>query len=81
MATIRDVARESRVSIATVSRVINNSPLVSEVTRERVRATAERHGGRAYAEGSRFTIELPVLRDVSESSATTTEEQSPKGSP
>ena len=46
-----------------------------------VRATAERHGGRAYAEGSRFTIELPVLRDVSESSATTTEEQSPKGSP
>src|SRR5437016_4051454 len=44
MATIRDVARESRVSIATVSRVINNSPLVSEVTRERVRATAERLG-------------------------------------
>jgi signal transduction histidine kinase len=26
-----------------------------------VRATAERHGGRAYAEGSRFTIELPAL--------------------
>jgi len=35
-----------------------------------VRATAERHGGRAYAEGSRFTIELPDLRDVSESPAT-----------
>jgi signal transduction histidine kinase len=32
-----------------------------------VRATAERHGGRAYAEGSRFTIELPALRDLSES--------------
>jgi two-component system, OmpR family, sensor kinase len=33
-----------------------------------VRATAERHGGRAYAEGSRFTIELPaLLRDLSES--------------
>jgi len=28
-----------------------------------VRATAERHGGRAYARGSRFTIELPALRD------------------
>jgi two-component system sensor histidine kinase MprB len=27
-----------------------------------VRATAERHGGRAYAEGSRFTIELPALK-------------------
>ena len=36
-----------------------------------VRATAERHGGRAYAEGSRFTIELPVLTDLSESAATT----------
>jgi two-component system OmpR family sensor kinase len=35
-----------------------------------VRATAERHGGRAYAEGSRFTIELPVLRDLSESMPT-----------
>ncbi|HET8528008.1 MAG TPA: HAMP domain-containing sensor histidine kinase [Gaiellaceae bacterium] len=37
-----------------------------------VRATAERHGGRAYAEGSRFTIELPALRAVSESDGTTT---------
>ncbi len=35
-----------------------------------VRATAERHGGRAYAEGARFTIELPALRDVSESGGT-----------
>ena len=32
-----------------------------------VRATAERHGGRAYAEGACFTIELPALRDLSES--------------
>ena len=38
-----------------------------------VRATAERHGGHAYASGSRFTIELPALRDVSESGATTRE--------
>jgi signal transduction histidine kinase len=36
-----------------------------------VRATAERHGGRAYAEGSRFTIELPRLRHLSESGGTT----------
>jgi two-component system, OmpR family, sensor kinase len=36
-----------------------------------VRATAERHGGRVYAEGARFTIELPALREVSESAATT----------
>jgi signal transduction histidine kinase len=44
-----------------------------------VRATAERHGGRAYAEGSCFTVELPALTDLSESAATT-EEESPKGS-
>ncbi|MHB8643163.1 MAG: HAMP domain-containing sensor histidine kinase [Gaiellaceae bacterium] len=36
-----------------------------------VAATAERHGGRAYAEGARFTIELPALRDLSESVGTT----------
>jgi len=36
-----------------------------------VRATAERHGGRAYAKGSRFTIELPALRNLSESVPTT----------
>jgi two-component system, OmpR family, sensor kinase len=45
-----------------------------------VRATAERHGGRAYARAARFTIELPALRDVSESTGTTSEEQE-KGSP
>jgi signal transduction histidine kinase len=28
-----------------------------------VEATAERHGGRAYASGARFTIELPALED------------------
>jgi LacI family transcriptional regulator len=44
MATIRDVARESSVSIATVSRVFNNSMLVSEETRQRVVAAASRLG-------------------------------------
>jgi signal transduction histidine kinase len=49
-----------------------------------VRATAERHRGRAYAEGSRFTIELPALqgplRDLSESEHKTQEQSSGKGS-
>jgi signal transduction histidine kinase len=36
-----------------------------------VNATAERHGGRAYAEGARFTLELPAVRDLSECGATT----------
>lgn len=42
-----------------------------------VRATAERHGGRAYAAGPRVTIELPALRDVSGSGATRHEEGAP----
>ena len=35
-----------------------------------VRATAERHGGRAFADGACFTIELPALRELSNSGAT-----------
>jgi signal transduction histidine kinase len=46
-----------------------------------VRATAERHGGRAYAEGARFTIELPALRDISGSGATPRAELSEEGRP
>ena len=42
MATIRDVAREAGVSIATVSRVFNDSSLVRGETRHLVRGVAER---------------------------------------
>lgn len=44
MANIRDVAKASKVSIATVSRVFNQSTLVSEATRGRVVAVASRLG-------------------------------------
>jgi signal transduction histidine kinase len=44
-----------------------------------VQATAERHGGRAYASGSRFTIELPALRDLSGSGGRTEEAEPQKG--
>lgn len=36
-----------------------------------VRATAERHGGRAYVEGAAFSVEVPAVRDFSESAGTT----------
>lgn len=42
MTTIKDVAREAGVSVATVSRVFNHSAVVNEDTRRNVRAVAER---------------------------------------
>jgi signal transduction histidine kinase len=46
-----------------------------------VRATAERHGGRVLVDGARFTIELPVLRELSGSGGRTEAEEPEKGSP
>lgn len=46
MATIKDVARESGVSIATVSAVINEAAWVSEATRERVQEAIDETGYR-----------------------------------
>ncbi len=42
--TIYDVAREANVSLATVSRVLNNNPHVRESTRRRVQEAIERLG-------------------------------------
>jgi LacI family transcriptional regulator len=44
MVTIKDVAREAGVSVATVSRVYNDSALVKEETRQRVQDVARRLG-------------------------------------
>ena len=46
-----------------------------------VLATAERHGGRAYAEGARFTLELPSLSEPSSAPATTEGDAPGKGIP
>jgi len=42
MANIKDVARAAGVSVATVSRVFNDSSVVREATREHVRGVAAR---------------------------------------
>lgn len=44
--TIRDVARHARVGVGTVSRVLNDSPLVSDDARTRVRRTIDDLGYR-----------------------------------
>jgi LacI family transcriptional regulator len=45
--TVRDIASETGLSIATVSRVLNGSPNVASDTRELVQATVDRLGPRA----------------------------------
>src|SRR3954454_10153611 len=54
--TIRDVARRAGVSAATVSRVLNDSPLVLEPTRERVRASVDELGYRLNATARNLSI-------------------------
>src|SRR4051794_22502829 len=54
--TIRDVARRAGVSAATVSRVLNDSPLVMDETRARVRAAVEELGYRLNATARTLSI-------------------------
>ncbi len=56
--TMAAVARRANVSLSTVSRALAGSPLVSEETRRRVRAAAERLNYRVDAAGSRLRTGL-----------------------
>ena len=49
MATIKDIAQAAGVSLATVSRVINNGPKVGNETRKRVKKIMEEMGYRPNA--------------------------------
>ena len=51
VATIKDVAREAGVSVATVDRVLHGRPGVRRATVERVEETIERLGFRPHAAG------------------------------
>src|SRR4051794_16234244 len=54
--TIRDVARHAGASPATVSRVLNDSPLVVEPTRARVQAAVDELGYRLNATARTLSI-------------------------
>ena len=51
--TIEDIARLAGVSKSTVSRTLNDSPLISDETKELIRAIAQEH---------KFQIHLPARR-------------------
>lgn len=65
-ATIRDVAKQANVGIATVSRVLNNSPSVSEATRQKVLEAIEalnfapNLAARRLSQGKTMTIGVVV---------------------
>jgi LacI family transcriptional regulator/LacI family repressor for deo operon, udp, cdd, tsx, nupC, and nupG len=54
--TIRDVARHAKVGVGTVSRVLNDSPLVSNEARGRVRKTIDELGYRPSSTARRLSL-------------------------
>src|SRR5690554_4887159 len=72
--TIYDVAKEANVSLATVSRVINNVDVVRKDTRERVEAAIKRLGYKpnAIAQGLALSKTTTIALVVPEASFTYT---------
>lgn len=54
--TIADIARLANVSKSTVSRALNDSPLIAEETKERIRAIAREHNFRLNAPARRLSL-------------------------
>src|SRR5690606_25556048 len=62
--TIYDVAREAGVSMATVSRVVNNNPTVKPATRKKVFEAIERLGSRPNAVARGLASKKPTTGGV-----------------
>ncbi len=55
--TIADIARLAGVSKSTVSRALNDSPLISAETKERIRAVAKEHNFQMNVSASRLSLQ------------------------
>ena len=62
MATIKDIANAAGVSLATVSRVINNGPKVGDKTRERVKKIMLEMGYRPNANARALVMRAKITR-------------------
>lgn len=54
--TIKDIAQLANVSKSTVSRALNNSPLISQKTRDRIQAIAQEHNFRINAPARNLSL-------------------------
>lgn len=52
--TIHDIAKELNIAASTVSRALNDNPLISEATRQKIKAAAERMGYRPNVLAANF---------------------------
>ena len=52
MPSLKDLAKECGVSVATVSKALNDQPDIAQATRERIHAAARRIGLPAQCSGS-----------------------------
>ncbi len=55
--TLDDIARLANVSKSTVSRALNNSPLISQATKERIQAIAQEHNFRLNASARNLRLQ------------------------
>ncbi len=60
--TIKDIAREAKVSHSTVSRALNNNPLIPEETAKRIRKVAVKMGYLPKRTVINSMVEIEILK-------------------